>query len=49
MTPSNGLFTHKQVALKGAHLLDSLIKDGTTVGVAWGRMVSEIVNEMVFH
>jgi deoxyribonucleoside regulator len=47
MTPSNGLFTHKQVALKGAHLLDSLIKDGTTVGVAWGRMVSEIVNEMV--
>lgn len=44
MTPSNGLYTKKQVALKGASVLDATMQDGTTVGVAWGKMVNEIVN-----
>lgn len=46
MTPSNEVFVHQQVAEKAAQVFDSKIVDGTNVGVAWGKMVSAVINSL---
>lgn len=46
MTPSNDAYVNQQVALKGAYVFDQKISEGMTVGVAWGRMVNEIVKSL---
>ena len=46
MTPSNGVFAEHQVALKGGSVFDSKLRDGITVGVAWGRMANAVANNL---
>lgn len=46
MTPSNKAFVHRQVAAKAAQVFDKKIVDGIHVGVAWGKMVSAVVNSL---
>ncbi len=46
MAPSNEAFVHRQVAAKAAQVFDQKIVDGIHVGVAWGKMVSAVVNSI---